>query len=352
MISALAIAPKPDFYLPFGGSFADAAGGVAGTVTGAPSSTDATAPSGSGATGFLGSNYVNYGNIFGLTTAVPYTICLWIKAPTTGYPGDWAVPFGRGENGWQIRIAGNLSRLAWTGHGADDNIGIPNVKDGVWRHYGFVWTGSTKLVYIDGVLAHTITGRTTNNGAGANSLRLGSSPSFTGREWPGAVDEVAIWVGTNLTPGQIAALASVPSKLHDPGGNKAVGSVGLNALLTNGDRTAANFVSLGGGTQEVVQDLLAVYYIDRVNWLLYYGDTRTFTNVALYGSMDGVNWTAIRSPANFQPSTLGAAGLDIPVKTAYRYLKYHGEANPTSSGNEWVEIEVHTRSPMTGGGYG
>lgn len=351
MISAMAITPPPTFYVPFGGSFADIAGGVVPTVTGAPSSTDATAPTGSGASGFTGADYVDYGAILPLNTSTPYTICLWLRAPVSGW-SDWMAAFGHGEGGWQIRIGGSANNIAWTGHGSDDAVGLASSKDNVWRHFAFVWTGTSKVVYIDGVLAQTISGRSSNNGTGGN-LRIGNSPNFGGRNWPGGIDDVAVWASTNLTAAQIAALAFKPPSKIFTTGNQAPGGVGLNATVLNGNRLVSDGWNPADGTVNIIHDLLDMYYIERVNWVFYYPDTRTYTNVALYASPDGVNWTTIRSPANYTVTAAGGgAGLDIPVLGAYRYFKFHGEGSSVNASNWWVECEIWSKSPMTGGGYG
>lgn len=115
----------------------------------------------------------------------------------------------------------------------------------------------------------------------------------------------------------------------------------LASGVYNGNRASSDWYGMGFGTNNWVIDLDGVStYVDHVNLLLYYADSRTYVNLGLDGSDDYTTWTTIRSPADYQPSVDGIAGLDIPVGTSYRYLRFHCDGNSINTNNEWVELEV------------
>lgn len=107
------------------------------------------------------------------------------------------------------------------------------------------------------------------------------------------------------------------------------------------NRDYNNWANANSGTQELVIDLGREVVMDKIRWVLFWGDTRTYANVAVYASHDGSTWTTLRSPATYQPSLDGIDGLVLTSPGTWRYLKFHSEGNSVNSNNEWVEFGVY-----------
>ncbi len=96
--------------------------------------------------------------------AGPFSISVWINMSSWG--GNWGNIIignrGEGGRGWQLRRRGGDLRLTFTtrGCGADDPGGNIEPSLGEWHHIAAVRDGTSKRLYIDGVL---------DNNAGINT---------------------------------------------------------------------------------------------------------------------------------------------------------------------------------------
>lgn len=119
------------------------------------------------------------------------------------------------------------------------------------------------------------------------------------------------------------------------------GNVSNVIAMFDGNRASSPYVNVGSGTQEMVLDFGAPLPVSAVKWWMYYADGRTFINVALYGSEDGLTWDTLRAPANYK---FDASGLEVVLDppVLYQYFKIHTEHSDKFNTNEYCEIEVYT----------
>lgn len=109
--------------------------------------------------------------------------------------------------------------------------------------------------------------------------------------------------------------------------------------LTDNNRAVGAYNMQPGSPAVLTLDFHVEVSWGTINWLLFYGDGRTYQDVQLEGSNDGTSWTDIRPAADYQPLTDGIDGLDIVVNASWRYLRFttHGSDSFPGS-NEWIEI--------------
>jgi hypothetical protein len=134
---------------------------------------------------FNGTAYVAINSI-SLPFSQPYSISVWVNPSTYasmflfGRTNDvnWYVSFGAG---------GTINDWA-TGPNLDWNPNVPYVT-GQWQNFVFIYNGTSKLIYRNGVLAASIT-QTSTAGSG---LYVGRYGGYTSYEFQGIVDEVQIY---------------------------------------------------------------------------------------------------------------------------------------------------------------
>lgn len=114
----------------------------------------------------------------------------------------------------------------------------------------------------------------------------------------------------------------------------------------NGNTATADYTNIGSGTQDFILDYGELKNISKVKWWMYYGDSRVFRNVALYGSTDNTNWDTLKTKAEW---TSNSSGIEVVLETPteYRYLKFYAEGNVSYNSNEYCEIEVYKEVAVT-----
>lgn len=143
-----------------------------------------------------------------------------------------------------------------------------------------------------------------------------------------------VWVPVDAPEGGGGGSLTVTKR---PIGNMFSGLI--NPVLTNADTSSASYINLGGSPATITADFGGETAFEDIVWVLYYGDSRIYQAVRLEGSHDNSTWTDIRSAANFQPSTVGSAGLVISVNASWRYLRFTTNGSNTyPASNEWIEI--------------
>jgi hypothetical protein len=85
------------------------------------------------------------------------TVACWIKAPSAATWGPMVARNGESGEGWQLRHSGfTLDRICFTTRGTGNDEGTPSnrtVYDGQWHWAVGTFDGTTKKVYIDGILS-------------------------------------------------------------------------------------------------------------------------------------------------------------------------------------------------------
>ncbi|WP_411845896.1 LamG-like jellyroll fold domain-containing protein [Roseibacillus persicicus] len=182
-----------------------------------------------------------YVDTFDAAIGDEFSVSVWAK----GWPDRWN-PFvskkGEANEGFQIRRADSTNNATFTLHqtaGAIDPRGTDTSGLGqpAWKHYLGTWNGQTgeRKLYVDGVLAFTVTGdfETGDVGAADNYwLTFGArhnnaDPAIFGNLFAGEIDDVAFWHRA-LTPVEAAQLSSAPlSFIKDQEDNDRDGLVAI-----------------------------------------------------------------------------------------------------------------------------
>ena len=124
------------------------------------------------------------------------------------------------------------------------------------------------------------------------------------------------------------------------------------SALTDGIITTIPFLGLEPGLQWVELDLETLFNISRVNVRHYYGDGRTYRDVILQLSEDGINWVTIfnNDVDNSAGQGVGIDGeyaetsggkdvlLGLPVQA--RYVRSWSNGSTGNRWNHYVELEV------------
>jgi hypothetical protein len=151
------------------------------------------------------SNYVDIAgeSAFDFTGAM--SVSFWMKR--NGYTNQWEALITKGDSAWGVARNGTGSSVAFTtfnSSSANDLFASAAVQNNEWHHVVVVYTGTQKLVYIDGVQnASTNYSQAirTNN----LNVRLGMNQEFAPAYYGGALDEVRIY-NRALTAQEVTAL--------------------------------------------------------------------------------------------------------------------------------------------------
>lgn len=130
-------------------------------------------------------------------TGTSITLEAWVYSTsftTNVWQGNVVNKSGNGDFGYMLRVGNNGQVNFNIGNGAWNEINSPTgtVALNTWHHIAGTYDGTTMRLYVDGV--EVATGPLTGNiGFASNNLLFGDDPQFTGRYFPGRIDEVRIW---------------------------------------------------------------------------------------------------------------------------------------------------------------
>jgi YVTN family beta-propeller protein len=148
----------------------------------------------------------------------PYTLEAWVK-PNSILGADGIVGWGNYGTFNQVnalRFNGPTQLINyWWGN--DLVVNIPNVMDGNWHHIVATFNGTTRAIYMDGVLRGSDT-PTGHNVTITNNLTIAKTCPFcgSGEFFNGAMDEVRIW-NVGRTQAQILATMNATIPVNTPG---------------------------------------------------------------------------------------------------------------------------------------
>jgi hypothetical protein len=138
---------------------------------------------------------------FQLTGA--FSLEAWIKV--AAFDKTWQTIIGKGDNSWRLHRYNNTNHIGFGTSGLSniDLEGTSNVNDGQWHHIAAVYTGSKKLLYVDGNLdaSADVTGTLS---ASFYDIAIGENLQALGRSFNGSINEIRIW---NAAKSQAQVLA-------------------------------------------------------------------------------------------------------------------------------------------------
>jgi carboxypeptidase T len=133
----------------------------------------------------------------------PFSISAWVNG---GAPGQVIVSQQFASNWLSIDTEGNLmTELKGSGPSTGSLISQTIITDGLWHRIGFVWDGSKRMLYVDGV----VVAEDTHDGLEGSEMGLNigaGKMQQPGTYWSGLIDDVRIY-NKALTVEEIAALA-------------------------------------------------------------------------------------------------------------------------------------------------
>ncbi|BDS12132.1 LamG-like jellyroll fold domain-containing protein [Aureispira anguillae] len=133
-------------------------------------------------------------------TGTAITLEAWVypTAFTTNvWEGNVINKSGVGDRGYMLRVGNNGQVNFNIGTGSWNEINSPTgtVSLNTWHHIAGTYDGTNMRLYVDGVQV-AIGALSQNIGLASYDLYLGQDPQFSGRFFPGKIDEVKIWNST------------------------------------------------------------------------------------------------------------------------------------------------------------
>jgi hypothetical protein len=189
-----------------------------------------------------------------------WTVACWIKSTTQGgmwmYQGDggWAnhnTTFGMLVNNGTVGVNGHAA--GGVRYAAGWQQGTAIVDDGNWHHVVFVWDGTNKMQYVDGVLDTWVADQWANADGTGGQFYIGGNGNGQGDGQVclnGLIDEVNVFSNA-LSQSQVTALYNVQVipvvATVRPASGIAGGSFKVTATVTPGLGTVTNVsVDLSG----------------------------------------------------------------------------------------------------------
>ncbi|MCP4537854.1 MAG: DUF11 domain-containing protein [Chloroflexi bacterium] len=171
------------------------------------------------------------------------SIAFWVQVDQ--FNRDWQAMVTKGDSAWRVHRCGSEI----TGTVAFGTSGLTNtdlcsnagIDDGQWHHVAMVFDGSTKYIYIDGLLDNSIAAQGTidqNN----YSVLIGENAQMQGRYFDGQMDDVRIYgVALSTTEIRHVMRGGQPNVFMNGRYGPVNGSVSLSAsegsVIAHGDGT-------------------------------------------------------------------------------------------------------------------
>ena len=220
---------------------------------------------------FDGTNdFVNCGNSPSINiTGNALTLEAWI------YPTSWRFNIWEGNiiskessvgTGYMLRVGSNGKLNVNIGSGGPWNelTSSTNVLTlNTWQHVAATFDGSFLRLYVNGVLTDSIAKSVNIVGTVTNNLYLGESPAYSGRYFPGRIDEVRIWdvvrTKNEIVSTMNSEMCNIPSSLkayytfnQGIASGTNVGMTSLNDASGNGNTGTLSGFTLSGSTSNWV----------------------------------------------------------------------------------------------------
>jgi len=120
----------------------------------------------------------------------PFSVRAWIK---NGLPGQVLLSQAGGVNWLMLTPSGALATdLKQSGRQGKPLASTAMIADDVWHQIGFVWDGSNRILYVDGV--EVARDKQANLAGSTGGLHIGAGATLSpGTFWSGLIDEVRIY---------------------------------------------------------------------------------------------------------------------------------------------------------------
>ena len=161
-----------------------------------------------GAYDFTGDgNYVELTGESDFDFGGPFTVSLWMR--TSDFGNTWAQLVGKGDSAWALERLQGSSLVAFTtfSPAAHKVVTQTALDDGQWHHLAAVYDGTSKRLYVDGVLEDSAP-YTETIGRNDEPVRLGFNSEYPSGQYDGLLDDVRIH-GRALPQDEIVALMGV-----------------------------------------------------------------------------------------------------------------------------------------------
>lgn len=200
-----------------------------------------------------------------IPTNYPMTLECWTKATSGQTPNAVRVIMGVNKFGFIGCDASNHFTAQYSGSGIVNLTTSVSAFDGVWHHIALVLDASGGRLYLDGSLAATSSsvyiwdsGNYVNRGLG-----VGNHADLPNYQWPGEIDEAAVWSTGRYTSGFTA-----PSSAYN---GVEAGLLGLWHLDSNGNDStggsAATTYTLTGPSSGTVGAASATFTVQSTGTL-------------------------------------------------------------------------------------
>ena len=201
-----------------------------------------------------------------------FTVECWLRAagPMTGSGEKWRNAVLRDKNQnlgtsvYWLGVHNGASYFATYGAGANGNItGSTGVAvDGECRHLALSYDGTDQCVYLDGVLASTVSVGAMSSQTTGNKIGIGASPnnaSFSA--FPGNIAEVRVWniarTGAEIAAAKDAQLTSAETGLASYWTLDEATGLAVFNKATGSDGTLKNGATWFGGEAKIFWQLVA-----------------------------------------------------------------------------------------------
>lgn len=192
-------------------------------------------------------DYVNMGNNNSLDRgSLPFSIAAWFKVDTAGGVGEWRPIIDKGSSNaiqnYGLWTSANpfVNKIDFISGNGDwgDTVSLTTILPDTWYHAAGTWDGTTKRLYVNGVLEKSSTpGSTEKPVSSPSTFKIGGARDSAYLD--GNVDDVRVY-NRVLKPFEIAVLAS---------GNQP--SLGLGTITLNALTTVNGTLTLNSGTLDV-----------------------------------------------------------------------------------------------------
>lgn len=143
-------------------------------------------------------DYVDCGNGTSLDingTSITLEAFIYVTSYTTNvWEGNVINKSGTGDTGYMLRMGNNGQVNFNIGNGSwnELNTATGAVSLNTWHHIAATYDGSKMIIYVDGINSAE-SNLTTTISSASRPLYLGEDPTWTGRYFPGRIDEVRVW---------------------------------------------------------------------------------------------------------------------------------------------------------------
>ncbi len=148
---------------------------------------------GSGAYDFSGlGNWIQLPNEAQFDFSSNFTASFWMK--TSAFVNAWEPFIAKGDSAWTIERnnTGNSVQFTTFAPGASSLASNAALNNNQWHHVAVVYNGSTKNVYVDGVLSASASYSAVLN-KNNFAVRLGQNEEYPAADYGGWLDDVRIY---------------------------------------------------------------------------------------------------------------------------------------------------------------